>query len=186
MGESSRDSAIISVDREIEAEPSSSATTEISYLPSTVDPHIAECTSEEGSSTIPAESKPGSGEASQRKKSEGQSTSLTTIIQKMVKWSKIAALFFKSCIISATAKLNAVSRDYRYVSRRLKIEIRALKQSCPGDDIATLDQYPERKKCLLQTVSRITSSSFDKLGNMTRQSSSKQIDQAVNMEEIFK
>ena len=52
-----------------------------------------------------------------------------------------------SCLISATVKMNEVSRDYRYVSRRLAVEKKALK--C----IIHLKATPEAQKQLAEKIS---------------------------------
>jgi hypothetical protein len=46
----------------------------------------------------------------------------------MKSWFQILILFIESALISATAKLNSLSRDYRYVARRLSVEKRYLKK----------------------------------------------------------
>lgn len=66
-------------------------------------------------------------------------TKKLSIWWKILRGIQILGLFFKSSIISITAKLNNVSRDYRYVARRLAVEKKALKllfeiEECDGTE----------------------------------------------------
>ncbi|CAG2122299.1 unnamed protein product, partial [Medioppia subpectinata] len=51
-----------------------------------------------------------------------------SILTRMKSWVRICILFVESALISVTAKLNSLSRDYRYVARRLSVEKRYLKR----------------------------------------------------------
>jgi len=179
MGESSKDSAIISVDREISEPPSTSGPTQMSSLPSTSEPR-PEIADDEGSSTISAGTRGGMSEKESeqpvRSKVENEAGFWTSLIQKFIWWSKMFGLFVTSCIISLTAKLNTISRDYRYVSRRLNIEKVALKRYFQNEIITSWDKDGEKTREALERISRSNLDEFTKSGPIIRPSSSKQLD----------
>ncbi|XP_053201557.1 piezo-type mechanosensitive ion channel component-like isoform X3 [Panonychus citri] len=168
VGESSKDSAIISADREPETDHESSATTQYSSLPPTTIPESPES---EGSSTlsIASESKklPIDDEKSEETESEAASDDgqCESIIRKIEWWCKLISLFFKSCVISMTAKLNSVSRDYRFVSRRLAIERKALKRLIIDDDY---DRDPDLKRETLELISKASYTDLNRISNSPR------------------
>ena len=130
IGESSKDSAIVSLDRE-RIDPDASLRTTITTIPST--------SGTSRPSSLPLERKPSSkgpeegggdelkeiGEADEQDEEPHRKESLFT---KVKNWFSILVLFIESALISMTAKLNSLSRDYRYVSRRLSVEKRYLKR----------------------------------------------------------
>ena len=134
VGDSSKDSAIVSIDRS-EHKSSFSQRTRTN-LPSTAD-QPQPSTSTGGTDPLASSKKEKDGKGddggkpdsdSQKegeKPAEGKRTE--SFLFKIKKWLKIIKYFFMSCLISATVKLNEVSRDYRYVSRRLAVEKKALK-----------------------------------------------------------
>lgn len=77
-----------------------------------------------------------------------------TIWQKIIHWFTILCLFIESCVISATAKLNHVSRDYRYVSRRLSVEKRALKLLFEMEEADGVSYDTDWKKNTLEKISK--------------------------------
>lgn len=77
-----------------------------------------------------------------------------TIWQKIIHWFTILCLFIESCVISATAKLNHVSRDYRYVSRRLAVEKRALKLLFEMEEAEGVSYDTDWKKSTLEKISK--------------------------------
>ncbi|XP_074605434.1 piezo type mechanosensitive ion channel component isoform X7 [Brevipalpus obovatus] len=183
MGESSKDSAIISVDREISEPPSTSGPTQMSSLPSTSEhPEMAE---DEGSSTISAGTRAAMSEKESERlaelKGETDVGFWTSLVQKLIWWSKMFAVFFTSCVISLTAKLNTISRDYRYVSRRLNIEKIALKKYFQDEVITSWDKDGEKTREALERISKSNLEEFTKSGQMIRPSSSKQLDQSLEL-----
>lgn len=183
MGESSKDSAIISVDREISEPPSVSGPTQMSSLPSTSEhPEMAE---DEVSSTISAGTRGGMSEKESERlaelKGETEVGFWTSLVQKLIWWSKMFALFFTSCVISLTAKLNTISRDYRYVSRRLNIEKIALKKYFQDEVITSWDKDGEKTREALERISKSNLEEFTKSGSMVRPSSSKHLDQSLEL-----
>ena len=74
--------------------------------------------------------------------------------QKIIHWFTIVCLFIESCVISATAKLNHVSRDYRYVSRRLAVEKRALKLLFEMEEAEGVNYDSDWKKSTLEKISK--------------------------------
>jgi hypothetical protein len=132
IGESSKDSAIVSLDRE-HIDPDASAPTTTTTLPSTSASHISS-----RPSSLPVAvkdgSKPpdrGSGDEKDEEETpseEGADHRKVSLLSKMKSWFQIVVLFIESALISATAKLNSLSRDYRYVARRLSVEKRYLKK----------------------------------------------------------
>ncbi|RWS27983.1 piezo-type mechanosensitive ion channel component-like protein, partial [Leptotrombidium deliense] len=130
IGDSSRDSAIVSVDRDVPDSEVSAVTTYTS-VPSSPPSHSQFVASTSHASALEESldkhfhSDSGTKESAVAADSEQKPTE--TFLEKVKRYFLIAKLFSLSCIISATAKLNDVSRDYRYVSRRLAVEKRALK-----------------------------------------------------------
>lgn len=133
VGDSSKDSAIVSIDRSEHKSSFSQRTRK--DLPSTTDQPqpststggtdpLASGSKKDGKDEDGGKSESGS-EKGAEKPADGKRTE--TILFKIKKWLKIIKYFFMSCLISATVKLNEVSRDYRYVSRRLAVEKKALK-----------------------------------------------------------
>lgn len=138
LGESSKDSAIVSVDREREiTDPDLSLQTAVTSLPtSSTKPESSQAQSitvvplpPPPPSDDPDEEKDGAecDDGEKEKEDVSEDEKEMNIWQKLIYWFTIIYLFIESCVISATAKLNHVSRDYRYVSRRLSVEKRALK-----------------------------------------------------------
>jgi len=130
VDESSKDSAIVSVDR-VKHTTDSSLTTQYSTLPptdNTTESSQALGLSREGKKRKSFKRFGKSKLKGQEDQSETEfDLKNVSIWQKLDWWLKVIAGFCISCIISATAKLNVVSRDYRYVSRRLLVEKKALK-----------------------------------------------------------
>jgi hypothetical protein len=133
IGESSKDSAIVSLDRE-RIDPDASMPTTTTTLPSTSASHISS-----RPSSLPVAIKDGSkppdrgsgdekGEEEEAASEEGVDHRKVSLLSKMKSWLQIVVLFIESALISATAKLNSLSRDYRYVARRLSVEKRYLKK----------------------------------------------------------
>lgn len=189
IGESSKDSAIISVDREEEEiqDVDASMVTIVTTIPteSTQKPSGSRKVSrEEGESG-------GSGDGSD-KKSEGVDgtgedaegdgrDNQISIWVKVIHWFTIMCWFIESCVISATAKLNHVSRDYRYVSRRLAVEKRALKLLFEMEETGGINYDSEWKRTTLEKISRATvprSSSSDSMKKMKRDLSAKKVEQS--------
>lgn len=151
VGESSKDSAIVSIDRS-ERKPSfSQRTTATEQLqPSTStgansDPQ--QFTASKKQDRQGDEDKKSSNGDDQEKSEVEAGKRTESVLLKIKRWLKIIKYFFISCLISGTVKLNEVSRDYRYVSRRLAVEKKALK--C----IIHLKATPEAQKQLAEKIS---------------------------------
>lgn len=149
VGDSSKDSAIVSIDR---SDRKSS---------------VSQRTAQDPKKQLPQPSTSAGGSADQlgdslkkddsdKKTDDNQNEEANKIADakrsesllfKIKKWLKIIKYFFISCLISSTVKLNEVSRDYRYVSRRLAVEKKALK--C----IIHLKGTPESQKQLAEKIS---------------------------------
>lgn len=135
VGDSSKDSAIVSIDRS-EHKSSFSQRTRTN-LQSTADQPQPSTSTGGGTDPLASTKKEKDGKDDDGGKSESDSEKgagkpadgkrKESILFKIKKWLKIIKYFFMSCLISATVKLNEVSRDYRYVSRRLAVEKKALK-----------------------------------------------------------
>jgi len=131
IGESSKDSAIVSLDRE-RLDPDASVPTTTTTLPSTSASHISSRPSslpvaiKDGSKPPDRDSEDEAEEGDEYKERSDQRK--VSLLTKMKNWFQIVVLFIESALISATAKLNTLSRDYRYVARRLSVEKRYLKK----------------------------------------------------------
>lgn len=53
---------------------------------------------------------------------------LETFVEKVKRWYAFFCEFMNSVLISTTAKLNAVSKDYRFVAKKLSKEKKLLKE----------------------------------------------------------
>lgn len=154
VGDSSKDSAIVSIDRS-ELKSSFSQRTRTTQQQASTDQPQPSTSTGAGSdkSSKDASDKEGDNRKSDEdgQKEDGDETKdskrTESILYKIKKWLKIIKYFFISCLISATVKLNEVSRDYRYVSRRLAVEKKALK--C----IIHLKATPEAQKQLAEKIS---------------------------------
>ena len=152
VGDSSKDSAIVSIDRS-ERKPSISQRTNLTDQPQPST--SAGVNSEQQTSSKKQEDNQkdkDDGKKPDDKKDDNTTNSedakrTESVLFKIKKWMKIIKYFFISCLISATVKLNEVSRDYRYVSRRLAVEKKALK--C----IIHLKATPEAQKQLAEKIS---------------------------------
>lgn len=130
IGESSKDSAIVSLDRE-RIDPDASMRTTITTVQST--------SVFSRPSSLPLERKAskkvgeeGGGDGSMEEDEDGERETepqrKESLFSKVKTWFSILVLFIESALISMTAKLNSLSRDYRYVARRLSVEKRYLKR----------------------------------------------------------
>lgn len=152
VGDSSKDSAIVSIDR-------SDRKSSISQRTRTDQQHPQPSTStgsavpggQKLTSTIKTDGKDDRDSNDDKKEDDENKTDdnkrSESILFKIKKWLKIIKYFFISCLISSTVKLNELSRDYRYVSRRLAVEKKALK--C----IIHLKGTPESQKQLAEKIS---------------------------------
>uniref|UniRef100_T1KNY9 Uncharacterized protein n=1 Tax=Tetranychus urticae TaxID=32264 RepID=T1KNY9_TETUR len=169
VGESSKDSAIISVDREPEIDRESSLTTQFSSLPPTST--IPESPESEGSSTLAVDSESDELIKDDDKFEETESEVASddgqceSIIRKIEWWCKLTVLFFKSLVISLTSKLNSLSRDYRFVSRRLEIERKALKRLIIDDDY---DRDHDLQRETLELISKASYTDLNRISNSPR------------------
>lgn len=170
VDESSKDSAIVSVDREREGEgidPDASLQTVVtSIAPST--PKIKATTSaahlsdEGGSGDERKDGKKDEDDEDQQgtggedDAAEVDADEEKSIWLKIIRYFYYMCWFIESCVISATAKLNHVSRDYRYVSRRLAVEKRALKLLFEMEESEGVNFDNEWKKHTLEKISRAT------------------------------
>lgn len=93
-------------------------------------------------------------EDGEEKEAEAEESKGPSIWQKLINWFTIICLFIESCVISATAKLNHVSRDYRYVSRRLAVEKRALKLLFEMEEAEGISYDTDWKKSTLEKISK--------------------------------
>ena len=161
VGDSSKDSAIVSVDREIEeVDPDASQATSVTSVEAS---SVRPTTSRRVSSHHPGgcdaidgigASKP-EDEVSEEEEKDGEMTEGSWWL-KIINYFYIMCWFIESCVISATAKLNHVSRDYRYVSRRLAVEKRALKLLFEMEEMKGDNYDQEWKKSTLEKISRAT------------------------------
>ena len=129
IGESSKDSAIVSLDRERTDPDASRPTTLTTVATSSVGSRPSSLPFERKESTKVREK--GSGdevEGVDEVDEETQPQRKESLFTKMKNWLTIVLLFIESALISMTAKLNSLSRDYRYVARRLSVEKRYLKR----------------------------------------------------------
>lgn len=164
LGESSEDSAIVSVDR-IRTDPSASRQTTLTSIPSTSKSIPMPSTSSKRPSIQTIKDRESDKESRRRRDSTRSDKSREekrklSVVSKIRYWGYVFLLFVKSCLISVTAKLNSVSRDYRYVARRLAVEKRALKVLL---DIEESDgvRYDSNWKKL--TLAKISQASVPKL-----------------------
>ena len=161
VGDSSKDSAIVSVDRDIEeVDPDASQATSVTSVEAS---SVRPTTSRRVSSHHPdgcdgidgiGASKPDEVSEEEEKK-DGEMTEGSWWL-KIINYFYIMCWFIESCVISATAKLNHVSRDYRYVSRRLAVEKRALKLLFEMEEMKGDNYDQEWKKSTLEKISRAT------------------------------
>ena len=191
VGESSKDSAIVSVDREKEEiqDVDASMVTIITTIPteSTQKPSGSRKVSREDGEAG------GSGDGSDKKSEDGQDEKgegagedekgkdgQISFWVRIIHWFTIMCWFVESCVISSTAKLNHVSRDYRYVSRRLAVEKRALKLLFEMEESGGINYDSEWKRTTLEKISRATvprTSSSDSMKKMKRDLSAKKAEQ---------
>lgn len=128
IGESSKDSAIVSVERP-KLHPDMSRPTTITSLPSTSqETDISNMSSLASQEIVPRKSiKPD--EADQSSTScEEEKEKEETYMEKIKSWLGFIKTFVESIFISATSSLNSLSRDYRFVAKRLSIEKKCLKK----------------------------------------------------------
>ena len=202
IGESSKDSAIISVDREKEPipDPDESMTTQVTTV-AMDEPKPSTSTSLDGSghskdsdeksskkgpkrkSSQPSdkgkepseEQSPAEQEDQQDQQQQGQIQ--ISIWLKLLHWITVFYWFIESCVISATAKLNSVSRDYRYVSRRLEVEKRALKMLFEMEESVGVSYDHDWKRSTLEKISRATvprNSSLDSVKKYSKEALQRQ------------
>jgi len=132
VGESSEDSAIVSAERE-RIDPDASAKTTITSLPSTSSSVVTIKTSRRPSEFPGGDQVDGrqgdeeiDGEEEDEEQGDVEARRMS-VLTRVKGWTNILIMFLESCVISATVKLNSLSRDYRYVARRLSVEKRYLK-----------------------------------------------------------
>lgn len=184
IGESSKDSAIISVDREPEEvqDVDASMVTIVTTIPteSTRKASFSRKASGDhgaggsgdgsGKKTPAGEAIDETGDGDVDAGQEGEELQISFWL-KILHWLTLLCWFIESCVISATAKLNHVSRDYRYVSRRLAVEKRALKLLFEMEESEGVNYDSEWKRTTLEKISRATvprSSSSDSMRKMKR------------------
>ncbi|RWS08455.1 Piezo-type mechanosensitive ion channel component 2-like protein, partial [Dinothrombium tinctorium] len=158
VGDSSKDSAIVSVDRDV-VDSDASAITTYTSVPSSIPEEEFIPSTSKASAMDEISEKRLISDASQEVAADEETKTKTsesseTILQKLKRWILIAALFLKSCIISATSQLNDVSRDYRYVSRRLAVEKKALKVLFEMEESEGVHYDIAWKKETLQKISK--------------------------------
>lgn len=163
VGDSSKDSAIVSVDRDIEeVDPDASQATSVTSVEaSSVRPTTSRRVSSlhpgvQDVSDGPCGSKAADEESDGKKSDEDEEMADNSWWLKVINYFYIMCWFIESCVISATAKLNHVSRDYRYVSRRLAVEKRALKLLFEMEEMKGDNYDQEWKKNTLEKISRAT------------------------------
>ena len=163
IGESSKDSAIISVDREQSepVDPDASMVTIITTVPFTEVPSEKPSTSKsediaDDFSKKKKKSDDDHEEADHEEDEEDAPKIKISFWVRILHWFTIVCWFFESLVISMTAKLNHVSRDYRYVSRRLAVEKRALKLMFEIEESEGVNYGTEWKRTTLEKISRAT------------------------------
>lgn len=193
IGESSKDSAIISVDREKETLPdpdesqATMVTTVVMDEPKASTSTTGDSKDSEGKSSSKKGPKRKISQVSDKEKAadDGQEEDTgqpgqqpppqqmqISIWLKLIHWFTVFYWFIESCVISATAKLNNVSRDYRYVSRRLEVEKRALKMLFEMEESVGVTYDHDWKRSTLEKISRATvprNSSLDSVKKFSRE-----------------
>ncbi|XP_054165401.1 piezo-type mechanosensitive ion channel component-like [Oppia nitens] len=136
IGESSKDSAIVSLDRDPDASMSTAITT-VEQLSSSSKPSTHVISSKKSSKYWKQDVKNENekevdisdrDENEEKEEEEEKNKKKESIFSKMKNILHLFIMFIESALISMTAKLNTLSRDYRYVARRLSIEKKYLKR----------------------------------------------------------
>ncbi|KAI1297255.1 Piezo-type mechanosensitive ion channel component 2 [Halotydeus destructor] len=164
VGDSSKDSAIVSVDRIREvADSNVSLPTIVTSLPPSSS--VQAGSSKEHLDTVRQVVSDQSVQDGDRidqigdcheadKDEDKQSIESISVWEKALAWLRVFIMFIESCVISATAKLNHVSRDYRYVSSRLAVEKKALKLLFEMEEAEGVNYDNDWKKSTLEKISK--------------------------------
>ena len=137
LGESSRESAIISAERSkydpdrslptmttsLQSRPSTTNISGVSSLPSTSKLPASEMESKENDEEQKKDDKENNDSGP-----DGTEEPNETVLQKAKGWFEFFRSFFESILISLTSTLNSVSRDYRFVAKRLSTEKKCFKK----------------------------------------------------------
>ncbi|GBM81266.1 Piezo-type mechanosensitive ion channel component [Araneus ventricosus] len=83
-----------------------------------------------------------------------------TFVEKLKRWYGFFCTFVNSVLISTTAKLNAVSKDYRFVARQLSKEKKLLKERFIHNGSFDMKQAEDEMKCK-EELNNIPGSSKD-------------------------
>lgn len=136
IGDSSKDSAIISVERP-KYHPDMSKPTTMTSVPSTCqDTDISNMSSLVSRSSSKRKTSFNKDRDSRQMSDEKPLLEMDaeideiekTYMEKITDWLIFFKTFLESIIISATSSLNSVSRDYRFVAKRLSVEKKCLKR----------------------------------------------------------
>lgn len=167
IGDSSRDAPIISIEREpVRSDDSKPTTmtsltsqaTDISGLPSL-------------KSKVSGGSKKGDDigviDSSQEVEISEEEKSQETYMEKIKGWLNFCRSFLESILISCISSLNSVSRDYRFVAKRLSVEKKALKRVIEIEESRS-DHYDcisdqSWRKAALAKLSSVTEETLEKL-----------------------
>lgn len=184
VGESSKDSAIISVERP-KYNPDASLPTMETFLPKTSQDNtdISETiTSFSGMENFPDLAAKDSNEFSKvqstkdiqlkvpiQPKEEKEKVEEETYLEKIKIWFDFIKKFTESVFISSTSNLNSVSRDYRFVAKRLAVEKKCLKKIIEIKELEgikhDLISDQDWKKGTLTKLSKLTE---EKLENVSK------------------
>ena len=169
IGESSKDSAIVSVERP-KLHPDMSRATTMTLVPSTSNStDMSNVSTLDSQAIVPALSKddPTKADISVPGHNiiEEKDTSQETYMQKICSWMNFIKKFLQSILISATSSLNSVSRDYRFVAKRLAVEKKCLKKVIEIEEFkGNMHDFisdPNWKKSALSKLSRVTEETLE-------------------------
>lgn len=171
IGESSKDSAIVSVERPKYHPDSSKPTTMTSIASTSQGTDISNMSTLSSRAQVASPSKDGGDNleatAPDQNLLEEQEEDMPqeTYMQKICGWLDFIKNFFESILISATSSLNSVSRDYRFVAKRLSIEKKCLKKVIEIEEskgnIQDFISDQNWRKSALSKLSRVTEETLE-------------------------
>lgn len=184
VGESSKDSAIISVERP-KYNPDASLPTIETFIPRTSQDNTEisdTIASFSGTENVPDLAVKDSAENSKvqttkdiqlkvpvQPKEEKEPVEDETYVEKIKIWFDFIKKFTESVFISSTSNLNSVSRDYRFVAKRLAVEKKCLKKIIEIKELEgikhDLISDQDWKKSTLTKLSKLTE---EKLENVSK------------------
>lgn len=170
IGESSKDSAIVSVERS-KYDPDMSKPTATTSLATTSHgtdiSNLPSLASRGQTLGKDADSKLEMIAPDQDLTLETEEVVQETYMQKISSGFAFVRKFFESILISATSSLNSVSRDYRFVAKRLSVEKKCLKRVIEIEELKgnTHDfiSDPAWRKSALSKLSRVTEEALENL-----------------------